>query len=376
MVVHSELTAPSVACFIYGTRENGHFIELLGQYQFETENKQSHNKFWLIHACIFRLAFGHNTSGEMIDPSTGIWTSTGNDEPSTANAVTPNTSEVLASTNDHTDRCIVAIEGSTDIVSCDPFKPSSGSDRLDVRRMGIAECRVAVFHISSYAWRNAYEETCRRWAEFITQCLIHQVDFVQGDGNLFAQRNFKRDFHSDYRTCILVDILSRCLTEINLNRNPTNRITFNICSSTSAAEYIKAQEGNSMANTDSMVTIALCYGKQVAVLQDRLNQESASADGYYADACEDEVILNDVEQPKHLIVLELPERMLLVRLHARAHYAVPSDSRISRTCFRQKYAPLYNVSSMSCSMLNVLSLAPMESGKKKSVSSELQQDIP
>ena len=38
MVVHSKLTAPSVACFIYGTRDNGHFIELLGQYQYETEN--------------------------------------------------------------------------------------------------------------------------------------------------------------------------------------------------------------------------------------------------------------------------------------------------------------------------------------------------
>ena len=104
MVVHSELTAPSVACFIYGTHENGHFIELLGQYQFETENKQEHNKFWLIHACIFRLAFGRVTSGEMIDPTTGIWTSTGTDEPSTANAVAPNTSYVLASTNDQTDR--------------------------------------------------------------------------------------------------------------------------------------------------------------------------------------------------------------------------------------------------------------------------------
>ena len=194
MVVHSELTAPSVACFIYGTHENGHFIELLGQYQFETENKQEHSKFWLIHACIFRLAFGRVTSGEMIDPTTGVWTSTGTDEPSTANAVAPNTSYVLASTNDQTDRCIVAIEGSTSIDSCEPFKPSSGSDRLDVRRMGIAECRVAVFHISSYAWRNAYEETCRRWAEFITQCLIHQVDFIQGDGNLFAQRNSSETF--------------------------------------------------------------------------------------------------------------------------------------------------------------------------------------
>ena len=191
------------------------------------------------------------------------------------------------------------------LVTCDPFKPSSGSDRYDVRRMGIAECRVAVFHISSYAWRNAYEETCRRWAEFVTQCLIHQVDFVQGDGNLFAQRNFKRDVHSDYRTCILVDSLNRCLTEINLHRTPTNRIAYNICSSTSAAEYIKAQEGNYAANTDSMVTISLCYGKQVAILQERMTHESASADGYYAAAYEDEVILNDVEQPKHLMVYDL-----------------------------------------------------------------------
>ena len=305
MVVHAEKTAPSVACFIYGTHDNGHFIELLGQFQYETENKEEHNRFSIMHACIFRLAFGRNTSGEMIDPTTGIWTSTGDGEPSIINAVAPAASEVLASTTDHTDVCILAVQGSTDIESCDPFKPTSGADRYDVRRMGIAECRVAVFHISSYAWRNAYEETCRRWAGFITQCLIHQVDFVQGDGNLFAQRNFKRDVHSDYRTCILVDILNRCLTEINLHRTPTNRITYNICSSTSAAEYIKAQEGNHTANTDSMVTISLCYGKQVSVLQERMNHESASADGYYAAAYEDEVILNDVEQPKHLMVYDL-----------------------------------------------------------------------
>ena len=180
------------------------------------------------------------TSGEMIDPTTGIWTSTGTEEPSLLNAVAPATSEVLASTIEHADVCLLAVQGSADIQSCDPFKPSSGADRHDVRRMGLAECRVAVFHISSYAWRNSYEETCRRWAGFITQCLIHQVDFVQGDGNLFAQRNFKRDVHSDYRTCILVDILSRVLTEIHLHRNPTNRITYNICSSTSAAAYLKS----------------------------------------------------------------------------------------------------------------------------------------
>ena len=184
-------TAPLVACFLYGTHDNGHFIELLGQYQYLTENKEEHNQFWILHACIFRCAFGHNTAGEMIDPTTGIWTSTGDEEPSMLNAVAPASDEVLASTFDHQDVCILAVQGSTEVESCDAFKPTTGSDRLDVRRMGLAECRVAVFHISSYAWRNAYEETCRRWAGFLTQCLIHQVDFVQGDGNLFAQCNFK-----------------------------------------------------------------------------------------------------------------------------------------------------------------------------------------
>ena len=101
MVVHAEGTAPSLACFLYGTHANGHFVELLAQFQHETENKEKHNKFWILHACIFRCAFGHNTSGEMMDPSTGIWTSTGDEEPSMTNAVAPASDQVLASTHDH-----------------------------------------------------------------------------------------------------------------------------------------------------------------------------------------------------------------------------------------------------------------------------------
>ena len=100
-------SAPSVACFLYGTHDNGHFIELLGQYQYDTENKEKHNKFLILHACIFRCAFGHNTSREMIDPTTGIWTSTGDEEPSMLNAVAPASDEVLASTFDHPDVCIL-----------------------------------------------------------------------------------------------------------------------------------------------------------------------------------------------------------------------------------------------------------------------------
>ena len=46
---------------------------------------------------------------------------------------------------------------------------------------------------------------------------INQVDFIQGDGNLFAQRNFKKDAHSDFRSYILIDLLERFLGQINFS---------------------------------------------------------------------------------------------------------------------------------------------------------------
>ena len=73
MVVNAEITAPSLAIFLQGTHEVGSFIELLCQHQRETENKKQKNKFWILHGCIFRLAFGRVTSGEMVDPSSGIF---------------------------------------------------------------------------------------------------------------------------------------------------------------------------------------------------------------------------------------------------------------------------------------------------------------
>jgi hypothetical protein len=107
--------------------------------------------------------------------------------------------------------------------------------------------------MSSYAWSNAYTEFCERWVQFLASCVSHQVDFIQGDGNLFAQRNFKKDAHSDFRSCILVDLLERFLGQINLHRSALNCFTFNIVSSMQAGEYIKAQQGDPDADCDSMI---------------------------------------------------------------------------------------------------------------------------
>jgi hypothetical protein len=72
MVVHPEIKSQSVAIFIRGDHSVGTFIELPGHYQCETEHKQEKNRFWLLHGAIFRLAHGRNTSGEFVNPNSGV----------------------------------------------------------------------------------------------------------------------------------------------------------------------------------------------------------------------------------------------------------------------------------------------------------------
>ena len=111
---------------------------------------------------------------------------------------------------------------------------------------------------------------------------------------------FKSDCHSDYRTCIMLDILERFLQQVNSARSPINRITYNVVSLTAAGEYIRSMSGED-ADCDSMILISLCYGKQTAVTEARAKEDSASADGYTGSAFSDEILLTDVEQYKHLI---------------------------------------------------------------------------
>jgi hypothetical protein len=114
----------------------------------------------------------------------------------------------------------------------------------------------------------------------------NNCDFISGDGNQFAQRSFKSDDHSDFRTSIMIDIVERFLQQINLHRSPINRITYNVVSSTMASEYIRSMEGKD-ADCDSMIFISLCYGKQIAVSEARGKEDSASADGLVGSAFSD-----------------------------------------------------------------------------------------
>ena len=135
MVVNAEITAPSLAIFLQGTHEVGSFIELLCQHQRETENKKQKNKFWILHGCIFRLAFGRVTSGEMVDPSSGIWTALPTSiTPNMEASVKPHPAP-LATTQADEEINISEIDGRCDVESCLLLKPTTGADNHDVHSL-------------------------------------------------------------------------------------------------------------------------------------------------------------------------------------------------------------------------------------------------
>ena len=300
MVVHPSFSSQSsIAIFLRGGHEVGSSIELLNHHQIETENKAK--PFWILHGGIFRLIHGENTIGEVVDTSTGARIPKP-DSAKNRDAAVHTHPRPLTTTLDFQDHSICEIDGDAKLAvnGVEVCEVNAGADGYDVRRLSLAESRVAVFHISAYAWQDAYKESCQAWLAFVSNAIEHQCDFMTGDGNLFAQRSFKSDCHSDYRTCIMLDILERFLQQVNSARSPLNRITYNVVSSTAAGEYIRSMSGEE-ADCDSMILISLCYGKQTAVTEARAKEDSASADGYTGSAFSDEILLTDVEQYKHLI---------------------------------------------------------------------------
>ena len=53
----------------------------------------------------------------------------------------------------------------------------------------------------------------------IPACISHQ-----GDGTLFAERNFKKDVHSDFRSCILIGLLQLLYSQVNPHRSESDWI--------------------------------------------------------------------------------------------------------------------------------------------------------
>eukprot|EP00435_Cladocopium_sp_Y103_P030855 s1063_g7.t1 len=203
------------------------------------------------------------------------------------------------------DQSVLVLHGLLDVETMEVPMYRTGVTGRDVFRLGLSEVRIAVFHMSSFGWRSGYQGSCERWVHVLTAAIAAQMDFITGDGNLFAQRNFKNDSHTDFQSCILVDLLERLLAEINQHRGGMNQISYNIWSSIQAGAYIRALSGDHNVNADCMILISLSYGKQSQVSLTRSDSHKAAADGVVGSAFSDEVMLTDSERPKYLSNLGL-----------------------------------------------------------------------
>ena len=177
MVINAEITAPSLACFVRGSHVSGTFVELLLHNQFETAQKSNPEKnFWIFHGAVYRCAWGHCTAGEFVDPSTGIRLELPDDCDMNQEVCIKQHPSPLATTFETPDEYIIEVDGDKVVETCEIIKPSTGADAYDVCRLALAEVRVAVFHVSAYAWQHAYIEACTRWINFISSAIAHFAD--------------------------------------------------------------------------------------------------------------------------------------------------------------------------------------------------------
>lgn len=316
LVCDSEQGAPALACFMRGSRLLGSTVELIHHHdQFSHDDPNAKKGYWLMHGCIFRCIFGFKSEGEELDRLTGRRKRTditAGKTPAEIEAIKENTKEyaditahlthdAIMSTQYLNDEDSIGVVADTVRSTCDKDVPryQTVGDML-VRRAGLHEMRVAVFHINAHAWRAQSGRGISSWIAFLSKALALQVDYISGDGNLFAQRNFKNDTSSDYSSCILVDVLERMLAEHNKRHSFEEAITYSVVASTQHQEWIRSLAGVT-ADCDCILGIALSYGKQLTIQAERhknaINPEAV-------EASYSEITLTEKERPKFFLPID------------------------------------------------------------------------
>ena len=95
-----------------------------------------------------------------------------------------------------------------------------------------------------------------------------QVGVIVCDANLFTDRQFKQDRHSDPATASVLTILNQILVSANKLREPHQRNTYNFEVSTLATEQLAALAGQN-ADVDCLMQIVLNCGKDMHTLVKR-----------------------------------------------------------------------------------------------------------
>ena len=89
------------------------------------------------------------------------------------------------------------------------------------------------------------------------------TDFITGDFNLFANRQFKTDRGGTCIGGVVVEVLEDVVATMNEHLNWKNKITFNISSSTPPQDVFDTiTQGSQTGNLDCMLCVSVFYNRQ------------------------------------------------------------------------------------------------------------------
>ena len=113
-------------------------------------------------------------------------------------------------------------------------------------------------------WKSSFAQI--HWV--LVSAVVDQVEIIVCDANLFTNRQFKSDRHSNPDTGSVRTILDQILVSANKLREPHHRIAYNFELSTLATEQLAASAGQD-ADVDCLTQIVLNYGKDMHTLVKR-----------------------------------------------------------------------------------------------------------
>ena len=236
-------------------------IEVLHHWDL-SKNTGSKTDMWLIHGVIFLVTFGprthdihpgtrerqeHRYTGEQID----FYSIVNENRRNMHGVITVETQE------DDLD----SIETYQEIIdSRDP--PVRGYPESYVQRMGLAEYRVLVVHVNSYAYHHSRQRVREDLRALFSKALKCMVDFICGDFNQFANRQFSRETGGSIFGGIVLEVLEDAIRALNQQLWRENWISFNISSSSAPQDVFDSVFANNHNEMDCMLCISLFYNKQ------------------------------------------------------------------------------------------------------------------
>eukprot|EP00434_Breviolum_minutum_P039725 symbB.v1.2.035288.t1/scaffold4713.1/size41565/2 len=286
--------SPPLACFVKSPHG---MIEVLHHWD-TSKNTGSKTDMWLIHGVIFLVTFGprthdihpgtrerqeHRYTGEPID----FYSFVHEDRRNMHGVIT-----VETQAND-----LDSIETYREIIdNRDP--PVRGYPESYVTRMGLAEYRVLVMHINSYAYHHSRQRIRQDLRAIFSKALQCMVDFICGDFNQFANRQFSKETGGSIFGGIVLEVLEDAIRALNQQLWREYMVTFNISSSSAPQDVYDSVFANTHGDIDCMVCISLFYNKQKSHIERPpilLNEYTMSHDYIHSVS----------ERPRQLTVYDL-----------------------------------------------------------------------